>query len=54
MKQPKLFKKPQKPVDEKPEITCPYFDQKHKACSHPQCIRMVGMECKYCNKKIKL
>lgn len=53
LKAPRLLKKPKQEVYEKPEICCPYFDQKNKACSHPQCIRMVGYECKYCNKKIK-
>ena len=53
MKQPQLLKKPKQEISEKPEICCPYFDQKNKACSHPQCIRMIGYECKYCNKKIK-
>ena len=54
MIQPKVMKKPQtENAPLKPEICCPYFDEKNKACSHPQCIRMIGYECKYCNKKIK-
>ena len=36
-----------------PIVCCPYFDDGAKACSHPQCIRMLGMECMYKNKKIK-
>lgn len=54
MKQPqKKQPKKQQPQNTELTICCPYFDDDAKACSHPQCIRMVGMECKYCNKKIK-
>jgi hypothetical protein len=35
------------------EVCCPYFDKDTKACSHPQCIRMVGFECRYNNRKVK-
>ena len=54
LKAPKLFKKPkQEKANGTPEICCPYFDDENKACSHPQCIRMIGYECKYSNRKIK-
>lgn len=36
-----------------PIVCCPYFDKDAKACSHPQCIRLLGLECMYKNKKIK-
>lgn len=44
-------KKEVKRVSAEPEICCPYFDEEHKSCSHPDCIRMLGFECKYSNRK---
>lgn len=52
MKKPQVLKKP-KETSVKPEICCPYFDEDNKACTHPQCIRMIGYECKYSNRKEK-
>ena len=52
MQQKKQQRKPQ-PQTTEPEVCCPYFDKDTKACSHPQCIRMVGFECRYNNRKVK-
>lgn len=36
-----------------PVVCCPYFDDDKKMCSHPDCIRMLGMECKYTNRTLR-
>ena len=34
-----------------PEVCCPYFDEEKKLCVHPDCIRRLGFECKFSNRK---
>ncbi len=46
--------KTKKDIKKKPgemEVCCPYFDAERKCCTNNDCIRMLGFECKYTNRK---